>query len=311
MLELKNIHKNFGHTIALENINLSFEKGKIYLLLGPNGAGKTTLNQIISGIVFPDQGEVFFDGEQLKTSQKIPYSISYLGDTDLFDEKLRVYEFLKLIAQLKSPSLGIDEVEKVLLDFDLNDVKHKKIQNLSLGYRQRVGLAQAFLGKSDILILDEPGSGLDPLQFQELKESIHKIKEDTIVIISTHRIREAKELAESVILLYEGKTLYDGQPKEQLIQSTIHSFTLESSQAKFETFLNEQNLAFYTSQQNSYHFEELEPKDKLKILQFIIDQKLNLLHFEISEQNLETLYFKVLQESSVHPIEQTQAKVES
>ncbi|PCJ16640.1 MAG: hypothetical protein COB02_15550 [Candidatus Cloacimonadota bacterium] len=295
MLQLKNIHKNYGNTIALKDINLEFEKGKIYLLLGPNGAGKTTLNQIISGILFADQGDLFFEGKKLKTSQKIPYSISYLGDTDLFDEKMRVFDFLKLIAKLKSSHLNKDDIESVLTKFDLHPVKSKMIQNLSLGYKQRVGLAQAFLGKSDILILDEPGSGLDPIQFQELKENIHLIKKNTIVIISTHRIREAKELAESVVLLFEGKILYSGESSKELSNAVVHSFTLNKPSIDFENYLSQKQFEYYLSNQSTYHLERLNQQQKFDILQFLIDTKIDIVSFESNEQNLEDLYFKLIQ----------------
>lgn len=291
MLELKNINKKFGNTLALHNINLEFQKGKIYLLLGPNGAGKTTLNQIISGILFPDTGQIIYNDALLQTSKKIPYSISYLGDTDLFDEKLSVLVFLKLIAKLKSPNNSKNSIEEVLNLFDLQDVKNKRIQNLSLGYRQRVGLAQAFLGKSDILILDEPGSGLDPLQFQDLKKSIHKIKNDTIVIISTHRIREAKELAESVILLFEGKVLYKGDPSQKLTDALIHRFTLDHASQQFENYLQSQNINYSLSETSTYNLENLSLDQKLKILQFLVDKKIDIIHLESSEQSLESLYF--------------------
>lgn len=297
MLELKNINKSYGNTVALKNINLQFQKGRIYLLLGPNGAGKTTLNQIISGIIFPDSGEICYENSTLQTSKIIPYSISYLGDTELFDEKLSVSVFLGLIAKLKSLDNPKESIQKTIDLFDLQDVKNKLIQNLSLGYRQRVGLAQAFLGKSDILILDEPGSGLDPLQFQELKESIHTIKDDTIVIISTHRIREAKELAKSVILLFEGQILYSGDPKQKLTDALIHRFTLVHRSTEFEAFLENLNLNYYLSDSSTYNFEGLSTEQKFQMLQFLIDQKIDISQLQSSEQSLENLYFKLVKTS--------------
>ncbi|MCO4782216.1 MAG: ABC transporter ATP-binding protein [Candidatus Cloacimonetes bacterium] len=294
MLELKNITKNYGTTCALQNVNLQFEAGKIYLLLGPNGAGKTTLNQLISGILFPDQGELCFNGTTLQTSKQIPYSISYLGDTDLFDEKLSVRVFLSLIAKLKSNSKDPIQIDSVIEMFDLHDVKNKLIQNLSLGYRQRVGLAQAFLGDCDILILDEPGSGLDPLQFQELKENIHKIKENKIVIISTHRIREAKELAESVILLFNGEVLYSGEPTKELTESLIYSYTLKNKLQDFEDYLLDSQIEYYITQDCTYNCQSLSLDQKSAILMYFGENKIELEHFESSEQNLENLYFKLI-----------------
>ena len=215
-LNLSQINFAYGQQKVLHDVNFSLHEGEISLLLGPNGAGKSTLNLILAGILYPDEGQIRFSNKLLNTAQKLPYTVGFLGDRELIPADHTVLSVLKLIAKLKGVQNIQEAVDAVMIELELTTVANRQFGKLSLGFRQRVTLAQALIGDPQLLLLDEPGNGLDPRQFKELEESLLKLKNNRIILVSTHRIREAQSLADRVILLNDGKIVAHGSVQDLL-----------------------------------------------------------------------------------------------
>ena len=217
MIEIKHLTKKFGSTKILNDINLKVKKGEILGFLGPNGAGKSTTMKIITGFWSPSSGSVEVDGMNVvKNSIETRKKIGYLPETVPLYDDMRVYEYLKFIAEIR----GINKdniksrIKEVVGDCGLSKVLRKPIEELSKGYRQRVGLAQAIMHEPDILILDEPTTGLDPNQITEIRDLIKTIGKEKTVIFSTHILSEVSATCDRVIIINNGKIVVEGKPNE-------------------------------------------------------------------------------------------------
>ena len=212
-LQITNLTKKFGEQTALNNINLSIEKNEIVGLLGPNGAGKSTLMKSITGVVKIDEGEILFNDKDITQypieSKK---NIAFLPENNPLYQEMFVKEYLNFVADIhKIPSERIDEVIELV---GITPEKSKKISQLSKGYKQRVGLAQAILHQPDLLILDEPTNGLDPNQIIEIRNVIKEIGKEKTIILSTHIMQEVEALCSRVILIHKGNILQDTSIEE-------------------------------------------------------------------------------------------------
>lgn len=212
-LQITNLTKKFGEQTALNNINLSIEKNEIVGLLGPNGAGKSTLMKSITGVVKIDEGEILFNDKNI-TQHPIESkkNIGFLPENNPLYQEMFVKEYLNFVADIhKIPSERIDEVIELV---GITPEKSKKISQLSKGYKQRVGLAQAILHQPDLLILDEPTNGLDPNQIIEIRNVIKEIGKEKTIILSTHIMQEVEALCSRVILIHKGNILQDTSIEE-------------------------------------------------------------------------------------------------
>ena len=217
MIEIKNLTKKFGNTKVLDDISLEVKRGEILGFLGPNGAGKTTTMKIITGFWSPSSGSVKIDGiDVVKNSVETRKKIGYLPETVPLYEDMRVYEYLKFIAEIRGINKGDikGRIKEVVNDCGLSKVLRKPIEELSKGYRQRVGLAQAIMHEPDILILDEPTTGLDPNQITEIRDLIKEIGKEKTVIFSTHILSEVSATCDRVIIVNNGKIVGEGKPDE-------------------------------------------------------------------------------------------------
>lgn len=208
MIEIKNLEKSYGTYKAVDGISLTMEKGKIYGLLGSNGAGKSTTMNIMTGFIGASSGTVTIDGfDILHDAAKAKKNIGYLPEIPPLYPEMTVEEYLKFVAELKgvSKSTRKDEIEKVMTMADLHEVRNKLIRKLSKGYKQRVGFAQAVMGSPEVIILDEPTVGLDPIQITEFRETVRSLKEDHIVLISSHILAEISEVCDYVFIMSKGK----------------------------------------------------------------------------------------------------------
>lgn len=216
MIEVKNLVKKYGNHLAVDHLNFKIEKGKIYGFLGPNGAGKTTTMNIMTGYLGATQGEVLINGHDiLKEPEEAKKHIGYLPELPPLYTEMTVLEYLDFAAELKRIPKNKREssVEEVLKLAKLMDVQHRLIRNLSKGYRQRVGLAQAVIGFPDIVILDEPTVGLDPQQIIEIRELIRKLAKDHTVILSSHILAEVKEVCDYIMIISKGKLVASDTPE--------------------------------------------------------------------------------------------------
>lgn len=217
MIEVKNLKKKFGSAKVLDDLNFSVQKGEILGFLGPNGAGKTTTMKIITSFWAGSGGQVLIDGLDVsENSLETRKKIGYLSENVPLYEEMRVYEYLRFVSDVR----GIKKTEQksaiseAAESCGLSKVLRKPIDELSKGFRQRVGLAQAIIHKPDILILDEPTTGLDPNQIVEIRDLIKKIGQEKTVIFSTHILGEVSATCDRVIIINDGKIVGEGRPEE-------------------------------------------------------------------------------------------------
>ena len=217
MIECKEIVKTFGAHTAVDHLSFRLEKGKIYGFLGPNGAGKSTTMNMMTGYLAPTSGEITINGyDMLKDPEKAKAYIGYLPEIPPLYNDMTVEEYLEFVAELKKiPSKKRrDEVASAEKKTLIGTYADRLIRHLSKGYRQRVGLAQALLGDPEIIILDEPTVGLDPQQIIEIRNLIRSLKEQHLVILSSHILSEVNEVCDEVMIISHGKMEEIGTPAE-------------------------------------------------------------------------------------------------
>lgn len=212
-LQIIQLTKKFGEQTALNQINIEIPKNEIIGLLGPNGAGKSTLMKSIVGVLNIDEGQILFNGKDITEHEiESKKKIGFLPENNPLYLDMYVKEYLNFVAEIHQiPKERIDEIIDLV---GITPEKHKKILQLSKGYKQRVGLAQAILHSPDLLILDEPTNGLDPNQIIEIRNVIRKIGQEKTVILSTHIMQEVEALCSRVILIHEGNIIQDSPIEE-------------------------------------------------------------------------------------------------
>lgn len=223
MIEVRNLVKKYGSHLAVDHLSFVVEKGQIYGFLGPNGAGKSTTMNIMTGYLGATEGEVLVNGHNmLKEPEEAKKRIGYLPEIPPLYTDMTVEEYLKFAAELKKVKRAeiASQVEQVMERIKLTDVRHRLIRNLSKGYKQRVGLAQAVLGFPEIIILDEPTVGLDPMQIIEIRQLIRELTKEHTVILSSHILAEVREVCDYVMIISKGKLVASDTPDhlEHLIE---------------------------------------------------------------------------------------------
>lgn len=229
LIEVKNLVKRYGDHLAVDHLSFHVDKGQIYGFLGPNGAGKSTTMNIMTGYIASTEGEVLIDGHNiLEEPEEAKKCIGYLPEQPPLYFDMTVWEYLKFAAELKKikKSQRAEQVEEVMELTGISDMRNRLIKNLSKGYKQRVGLAQAILGYPEIIILDEPTVGLDPKQIIEIRELIKKLSEKHTVILSSHILSEVSAVCDYVMIINHGK-LVASDTTENLSKMTLGSNTLE------------------------------------------------------------------------------------
>ena len=217
MIKIEGVHKAFGKQQVLKDINLAIPAGQVLGLLGPNGAGKSTLMKILIGLWQADKGTV-----------TVPERIGYLPENNPLYEEMYVTEYLRFMASLEAKGYRLKaKVDELIDRVGLTPERHKHIRELSKGYRQRVGLAQALLGDPQLLILDEPTTGLDPNQLVEIRALIRSLGKDRTVILSTHIMQEVREMCDRVVILDHGEIRADRLINEITdLEELFHQSTL-------------------------------------------------------------------------------------
>lgn len=216
MIEVRNLVKKYGDHLAVDHLNFKIEAGRIYGFLGPNGAGKSTTMNIMTGYLGATEGEVIINGHDiLKEPEEAKRHIGYLPEQPPLYMDMTVRKYLEFAAELKGIKKKqragqIAEVENLV---KIKDVEGRLIKNLSKGYRQRVGLAQAVLGFPEIIILDEPSVGLDPKQIIEIRELIRKLAKNHTVILSSHILAEVREVCDYIIIISKGRLMASDTPE--------------------------------------------------------------------------------------------------
>lgn len=229
MLELFNLSKKYGKTLAVRDLSFKVDEGEIVGLLGPNGAGKTTTMRMLTTFLPPSSGTALVAGyDILKQGHLVRENIGYLPETPPLYPELTVKEYLSFVAKIKGVSRNLsDAVNEVVSSCGLKDMQHKLCGQLSKGFRQRVGLAHALVHKPKVIILDEPTSGLDPAQIIEIRQLIKSLRGKHTVILSTHILPEVVETCSRVIIIAHGRMKVEGDLKEFTREKSLEKRFLE------------------------------------------------------------------------------------
>ncbi|MDR0272399.1 MAG: ABC transporter ATP-binding protein [Clostridiales bacterium] len=216
MIEVKSLTKNYGVRKAIDDLNFSIEAGEIVGFLGPNGAGKTTAMNIMTGFIAASSGDVKINGIDILAEPELAKAnIGYLPDTPPVYGDMRVCEYLNFVADIKGVRKRNRKamIEDVMRQVNISEMPRRLIKNLSRGYRQRVGLAQAMIGEPKVIIMDEPTTGLDPKQIIEMRDVIKNLGKKHTVILSSHIMQEVSAVCDRVLIINLGKIVASGTPE--------------------------------------------------------------------------------------------------
>ncbi|MDD4142727.1 MAG: ATP-binding cassette domain-containing protein [Bacteroidales bacterium] len=262
IIQANHISKQYQTHLALNDVSISIDKGSIFGLLGPNGAGKTTFIRILNQIILPDTGEVLFDGEKL--CRKHIERVGYLPEERGLYKKMKVGEQALYLARLKGldRQTAMNELKKWFVKFEITSWWNKKVEELSKGMAQKVQFITTVLHKPDLLIFDEPFSGLDPVNVNILKEEIINLKnEGATVIFSTHNMESVEELCDSIALIDHSQTVLDGKVREikRKYKSNKFSFEIDLTSiedaAKISSLMSDMHYVMESSELNDNHLK--------------------------------------------------------
>ena len=239
MIEIKNIDKKFGKLEVLNNINLSFTKGECIALIGPNGCGKTTLIKSILGMVIPSKGDILFNEKSILKEFKYREQIGYMPQIGRYPDYMTVGQIIEMIKKIRNSDQVLDE--DLVKAFELEKIVDKQMRTLSGGTTQKVSATLAFLFNPEVLILDEPTAGLDPLASEILKEKIIKEKEKgKLILITSHLLSELDDLITQIIYMQDG-TVHFHQTIAELLESTNEQRISKAIAKILKNKSNEQN----------------------------------------------------------------------
>jgi ABC-2 type transport system ATP-binding protein len=294
-IEVKNISKSYGAQKALDNISFAVKKGEIVGFLGPNGAGKSTLMKILTTYISADQGEAIVNGNDVVTNQKaVQQSVGYLPEHNPLYLDLYVREYLAFNADVYK--VAKSRIDEVIILTGLTPESHKKIGQLSKGYRQRVGLATALLHNPDVLILDEPTTGLDPNQLVEIRDLIKNIGKDKTVFLSTHIMQEVEAICDRVIIINHGKIVADKKldvlisvNDEQIIEVEFDYKIEEEAVAKISHLKAYKNTHDFVWELTFVSDKDMRPA----VFDFAHDNGLKTLQLNQKNKNLESIFREI------------------
>jgi ABC-2 type transport system ATP-binding protein len=290
-IEVKNITKLYGNQKALNNVSFSLKKGEVVGFLGPNGAGKSTMMKILTGYIPQSEGEAIVTGHDVTTNiLEVQQTVGYLPEHNPQYLDMYVKEYLSFVAgTYKAPKQRVDEV---IEQTGITPEKSKKIGQLSKGYRQRIGLAAALIHNPEVLILDEPTTGLDPNQLVQIRGLIKEVGKEKTVLLSTHIMQEVEEMCSRVIIINKGEIVLDS-PTEELgkrAKSTlvIVEFDKEADPALLRKIKGTKSVTqigrqFEITTNGS---EDIRPL----VFEFAVEHQLKVLEISQQEQNLESLF---------------------
>lgn len=291
-IEVQNISKSYGVQKALDNVSFSVKKGEIVGFLGPNGAGKSTLMKILTTYITADEGKAEVNGNDVLVNQKmVQQSVGYLPEHNPLYLDLYVREYLEFNADVYK--VAKSRIEEVIELTGLSPESHKKIGQLSKGYRQRVGLATALLHNPDVLILDEPTTGLDPNQLVEIRNVIKNVGKDKTVFLSTHIMQEVEAICDRVIIINNGKIVTDKK-----LDKLVSEVTTQVIEVEFDKAVNEELFAklsdlinYRNTQGNVWELTfETEVDMRSVLFDFAHDNGLKTLQISLKSKNLEEIF---------------------
>jgi ABC-2 type transport system ATP-binding protein len=299
MLEVAHLKKYFTTQKAVDDISFKVEKGAIFGLLGPNGAGKTTLIRMITGIFYPDEGSILFNGKKFNADEDAS-RIGYMPEERGLYKKMKIGEQAVYLARLKGLSAfeALSQVKDWFIRFEMQSWWNKKIEDLSKGMAQKLQFVTTVLHRPELIILDEPFSGLDPVNANLIKDEIFRLAANgSSIIFSTHRMEQVEEICNQIVLLNKGKKILDGtvadvkqEFKENLFRITASPVPVLLPAALFEVLSkNEQTLTIRIKEGRSPN----------EVLRYFIDQQSNISAFTELLPSLNEIFIKLVEGTSL------------
>ncbi|HSB92314.1 MAG TPA: gliding motility-associated ABC transporter ATP-binding subunit GldA [Flavitalea sp.] len=294
-IEVKNLTKLYGAQRAVDGISMSVGKGEIVGFLGPNGAGKSTTMKIISGYLSPDAGEAFVAGIPVATNpMTTKQKIGYLPEQNPLYTEMYVREYLDFIADVHQVQNKEQRIEEVIKMVGLQPESKKRIAQLSKGYKQRVGLAAALIHDPEVLILDEPTTGLDPNQIVEIREVIRSLGKEKTVLFSSHILQEVEAICDRVIIIYKGKVVADDLLSNlQKNNSGQQAVAIEFSQPIDSSVISDITgvASIETISDRSFRINTTNPEAvRRQLLERSLQHNLNIVSLQSGEQSLEDVF---------------------
>jgi len=293
IIEIKNVTKRFNGVTAVDNLSFIAESGKIYGFLGPNGAGKTTTIRMIMGIIKPDSGEIKVFGDKISEQNK--GQIGYIPEERGLYKKYKVIDLLMYFARLKG--MNYTEASKnidIWLDkVNLKDRANNKIEELSKGMQQNIQLIVSLINDPNLVILDEPFVGLDPINARNMKDIILKLKESgKTIIFSTHQMNEAERLCDHIFLINKGKKLIDS-PISEVKKKYSKNFVTVEFKNKMPDLKGISIIKNVYYEGNKVEIELIKNADSNKLLELLLEKE-DIKKYEISESSLESIFVEVV-----------------
>ncbi len=295
ILELNNLKKYFATQKAVDDISLTVERGQIFGLLGPNGAGKTTLIRMITGIFYPDEGEIIFDGKKFDPTNDVG-RIGYMPEERGLYKKMKIGEQTLYLAQLKGLNKqdALKKIKQWFIRFEMESWWNKKVEDLSKGMSQKLQFVTTVLHEPKLIILDEPFSGLDPVNSNLIKDEIFNLaKNGSTIIFSTHRMEQVEEICDHIALVNKGKKILDGTVKEikQEFKENLYSIGTEQLPA-----INGVEPFEIVGTKNNSHVvrikEQSTPND---VLQYLLNQGVTINSFNEILPSLSDIFIKLVE----------------
>jgi len=295
-IEVKNITKMYGNQKALDNVSFTVEPGQIVGFLGPNGAGKSTMMKIITCFIPQTEGEVKVCGFDVAENPiEVKKHIGYLPEHNPLYLDMYVKEYLDFTAGIYKIKNKKERVTEMIDLVGLQKEQNKKIGELSKGYRQRVGLAQAMIHNPDVLILDEPTTGLDPNQLEEIRGLIKKIGQEKTIMLSTHIMQEVEAICDKVIIVSQGKIVADDETEHLQQQNNKIVITVEFDKATQPSTLQNINgvSQVKSTNTNTWLLEIENDSVRNNVFQFAMENELTILTIKKETQSLEDVFKKL------------------
>lgn len=295
ILSLKNLRKHFESQKAVDDISLEIERGQIFGLLGPNGAGKTTLIRMITGIFYPDQGEIFFDGKKFDPQLDVA-KIGYMPEERGLYKKMKVGEQALYLAQLK----GLDKqaakqkIENWFGRFGMESWWDKKVEDLSKGMGQKLQFVTTVLHDPSLIILDEPFSGLDPVNSNLIKDEIFRLaQQGSTIIFSTHRMEQVEEICDHIALVNRGKKILDGTVQEIKQHYKQHQYSV-SGHGIEKLSLDQAPFTVVSQKENTLVIQIAAQNNSSDVLRFLLDRNIQINAFQELLPSLNDIFIQLV-----------------
>ena len=297
-IEIKNVSKAYGSVKAVDNFSVNIQEGKIHGILGPNGAGKTTTIRMLLNIISPDSGEILIDGKPFEEEMK--NRIGYLPEERGLYRKLKVKDTLCFFGELKGmkPKEALKEAENWIEKIGLKDWFNRKIEELSKGMQQKIQFVSSIIHSPEIIIFDEPFSGLDPLNTEVLLDIMLEMKrKGSTILFSTHILEHAEKLVDSITLIKKGKNVLSGtlESVKSKYSANLFRIVLEDEDPKIKEFSYIKNINDFGKE---FEIEVEDNIDSVKFLKDIVNAGIKIEKFKKVQPSLTNIYLKVMKEEN-------------